>query len=165
MLRDIKVNLDIVRSHPSLAETPVFADECDPGVPSHMGIFDNRNYGFRNTAYYAVFQLQLMTALVDGPPGGRRGVSLATAWAWYMEGDRYFEGTRSFFTASDIPLPVTNAYRMLSMLGTGGSIIGCRTPHQVLRRLDGSVFFQRSRGTEVSLPSYGTTTTTSTSVG
>ena len=34
-----------------------------------------------------------------------------------MEGDRYFEGTRSFFTASDIPMPVTNAYRMLAMLG------------------------------------------------
>ncbi|HTC70017.1 MAG TPA: hypothetical protein VK662_10650 [Acidothermaceae bacterium] len=117
MLRDIEVNLDIVRSHPSLAHTPVFVDECDPGVPSHMGIFDNRNYAFRNTEYYAVFQLQLMAALVDGLPVGRQGVSLATAWAWYMEGDRYFEGTRSFFTASDIPLPVTNAYRMLAMLG------------------------------------------------
>jgi len=118
MLHDIKVNLDIVRSHSSLGGTPVFVDECDPGVPSHMGIFDNRNYAFRNTEYYAVFQLQLMAALVDGGLGGARGVSLATAWAWYMEGDRYFEGTRSFFTASDIPLPVTNAYRMLSMLGT-----------------------------------------------
>jgi xylan 1,4-beta-xylosidase len=117
MLRDIQVNLDIVRSHPLLAHTPVFVDECDPGVPSHMGIFDNRNYAFRNTEYYAVFQLQLIAALVDGAPGGRQGVSLATAWAWYMEGDRYFEGTRSFFTASDIPLPVTNAYRMLAMLG------------------------------------------------
>ena len=117
MLRDIRLNLDIVRSHSSLAGTPVFVDECDPGVPSHMGIFDNRNYAFRNTEYYAVFQLQLMAALVQGSPGGHRGVSLATAWAWYMEGDRYFEGTRSFFTASDIPMPVTNAYRMLAMLG------------------------------------------------
>jgi xylan 1,4-beta-xylosidase len=34
-----------------------------------------------------------------------------------MEGDRYFEGTRSFFTASDIVTPVANAYRMLAMLG------------------------------------------------
>jgi len=117
MLRDIKLNLDIVRSYPALARTPVFVDECDPGVPSHMGIFDNRNYAFRNTEYYAVFQLQLMAALLGGEPGGPRGVSLATAWAWYMEGDRYFEGTRSFFTASDIPMPVTNAYRMLAMLG------------------------------------------------
>ena len=118
MLHDIKLNLEIVRSYSLLAGTPVFVDECDPGVPSHMGIFDNRNYAFRNTEYYAVFQLQLMAALVKGRPDGSRGVSLATAWAWYMEGDRYFEGTRSFFTASDILLPVANAYRMLAMLGT-----------------------------------------------
>ena len=118
MLHDIKLNLEIVRSYSLLAGTPVFVDEPDPGVPSHMGIFDNRNYAFRNTEYYAVFQLQLMAALVKGRPDGSRGVSLATARAWYMEGYRYFEGTRSFFTASDILLPVGDAYRMLAMLGT-----------------------------------------------
>lgn len=117
MLAEIGANLDVIRSYPAFAETPVFVDECDPGVPAHMGIFDNRNYAFRNTEYYAVFQLQLMGALLAAQPAGRRGVSLATAWAWYMEGDRYFEGTRSLFTASDIPTPVTNAYRMLSRLG------------------------------------------------
>ncbi|HTT88790.1 MAG TPA: hypothetical protein VMF65_04490, partial [Acidimicrobiales bacterium] len=117
MLREIRANLDLVRSYPLLAEVPVFVDECDPGVPAHMGVFDNRNYQFRNTEYYPVFQLQLMGALLSEQPGGRKGVSLATAWAWYMEGDRYFEGTRSFFTASDIPTPVASAYRMLAMLG------------------------------------------------
>ena len=95
----------------------MFVDECDPGVPAHMGVFDNRNYQFRNTEYYPVFQLQLMGALLSEQPGGRNGVSLATAWAWYMEGDRYFEGTRSFFTASDIPTPMANVYTMLAMLG------------------------------------------------
>ena len=117
MLGEILVNLDLVRSYSSLAEVPVFVDECDPGVPAHMGIFDNRNYQFRNTEYYPVFQLQMMGALLSGQPGGRKGLSLATAWAWYMEGDRYFEGTRAFFTASDIATPVVNAYRMLAMLG------------------------------------------------
>lgn len=117
MLREISANLDLVRSYPALAETPVFVDECDPGVPAHMGVFDNRNYQFRNTEYYPVFQLQLMAALLSSQQAGRKGVSLATAWAWYMEGDRYFEGTRSFFTASDIPTPLINAYRMLAMLG------------------------------------------------
>lgn len=117
MLGEIKANLDLVRSHPGLAEAPVLVDECDPGVPAHMGVFDNRNYNFRNTEYYPVFQLQLMTALLSGRLGGPNGVSLATAWAWYMEGDRYFEGTRSFFTASGIATPLANAYRMLAMLG------------------------------------------------
>jgi xylan 1,4-beta-xylosidase len=119
MLDEIGANLAVVRSYPSLADVPVLVDECDPGVPAHLGIFDNRNYAFRNTEYYAVFQLQLMTALLNERDTVQRGVSLATAWAWYMEGDRYFEGTRSFFTASDIATPVTNAYRMLAMLGRG----------------------------------------------
>lgn len=117
VLDEIAANLDLVRSHPSLADVPVLVDECDPGVPAHMGVFDNRNYQYRNTEYYPVFQLQLMGALLSGQLGGGKGVSLATAWAWYMEGDRYFEGTRSFFTASDIPTPLVNAYRMLAMLG------------------------------------------------
>jgi xylan 1,4-beta-xylosidase len=117
MLREIRANLDLVRSYPALADAPVLVDECDPGVPAHMGVFDNRNYQFRNTEYYPVFQLQLMGALLSDQTPGSKGVSLATAWAWYMEGDRYFEGTRSFFTASDIPTPMANAYRMLAMLG------------------------------------------------
>jgi xylan 1,4-beta-xylosidase len=117
MLKEIGASLDVVRSHTSLAEVPVLVDECDPGVPAHMGVFDNRNYQYRNTEYYPVFQLQLMGALLSGRLGGAKGVSRATAWAWYMEGDRYFEGTRSFFTASGIPTPLANAYRMLAMLG------------------------------------------------
>ena len=120
-------NLDVVRSYALLAELPVLVDECDPGVPAHMGVFDNRNYRFRNTEYYPVFQLQLMGALLSKQPGGRKGVSLATAWAWYMEGDRYFEGTRSFFTASDIPTPMANAYTMLAMLGDRR--LGARVEH------------------------------------
>lgn len=117
VLEEIAVNLDLVRSYPPLADVPVLVDECDPGVPAHMGVFDNRNYQYRNTEYYPVFQLQLMGALLSPQLDGHKGVSLATAWAWYMEGDRYFEGTRSFFTASDVPTPLVNAYRMLATVG------------------------------------------------
>src|SRR4029450_7672673 len=34
-----------------------------------------------------------------------------------FEGERFFEGTRSLFTAQGIEKPVLNAYRMLSRLG------------------------------------------------
>lgn len=117
MLSEIDDNLAIIRTRDRFLDTRVFVDECDPGVPAHLGVFDNKNYNFRNTEYYAVFQLQLMGSLLRRSASSGPGVSLATAWAWYMEGDRYFEGTRSFFTASDVPAPVTNAYRMLSRLG------------------------------------------------
>ena len=118
MLEEINTSLGVIRAYSSYRDIPVFVDECDPGVPAHMGVFDNENYGFRNNEYYAVFQLQLMAALLEDRSDAARGISLATAWAWYMENDRYFEGTRSFFTASDIALPVTNSYRMLARLGT-----------------------------------------------
>ena len=49
-------------------------------------------------------------------------VQAATTWSWYVEGDRYFEGTRSLFTAANIATPLLNAYRMLA-----------RLPHQRLR--------------------------------
>ncbi len=44
-------------------------------------------------------------------------VAAATTWSWYFEGDRFFEGTRSLFTAGDIATPLVNAYRMLARLG------------------------------------------------
>ena len=127
MLGEIERSLAVIRGYAPYRETPVFVDECDPGVPAHMGVFDNDNYGFRNNEYYAVFTLQLMGALLAERGEAGRGVSRATAWAWYMEGDRYFEGTRSFFTASDVAVPVTNAYRMLSRLGSHklAAKVGC----------------------------------------
>ncbi len=117
MLDEVEGSLDIVRSFPALAGVPVLVDECDPGVPAHYGIFDNPNYAFRNTAYYPVFQLQMTRNLLDLDTPGRRGITRATAWSWYLEGDRYFEGTRSFFTAGDLTAPVVNGYRMLDRLG------------------------------------------------
>jgi xylan 1,4-beta-xylosidase len=117
MLAEIEGSLDIVRSFPALADVPVLVDECDPGVPAHYGVFDNPDYAFRNTAYYPVFQLQMTKRLLDFDSPRRRGITGATAWAWYLEGDRYFEGTRSFFTAGDLAAPVVNGYRMLDRLG------------------------------------------------
>jgi len=45
-------------------------------------------------------------------------VAQATSWSFYFEGERYFEGTRSFVTAGGVQKPLLNAYRMLSLLGT-----------------------------------------------
>ncbi len=41
----------------------------------------------------------------------------ATTWSFSMEGERYFEGTRSFVTASGIEKPLMNAYRAFAHLG------------------------------------------------
>ena len=118
MLRDIKVNLDIVRSHPSLAGTPVFVDECDPGVPSHMG--DLRQQELCLPEHRVLCSVP---APADGGPARRGARGSAGVSRWQQPG----RGTWRVTATSRVPaafslrptsrLPVTNAYRMLAMLG------------------------------------------------
>ena len=79
--------------------------------------YDNANFGYRNTEYFAVFQCKLMKKLLDLDARGGARVHQATTWSFYFEGERFFEGTRSLFTAAGIEKPVLNAYRMLGRLG------------------------------------------------
>ena len=44
-------------------------------------------------------------------------MTLATSWAFYFEGERFFEGFREFFTAENVELPLLNGYRLLARLG------------------------------------------------
>jgi xylan 1,4-beta-xylosidase len=82
-----------------------------------LGVYDNANFGYRNTEYFPVFQCKLMKKLLDLDLIGAAQVHLATTWSFYFEGERFFEGTRSLFTAGGIEKPVLNAYRMLGRLG------------------------------------------------
>lgn len=116
MLVEIRDNLDAIACYAQFRDLPVLVDECDASVPAHWGVYDNANFGYRNTAYYPVFQVQLMKKLLDLDSLGLARVHAATTWSWYLEGDRYFEGTRSLFTASDIATPLLNAYRLLALL-------------------------------------------------
>jgi xylan 1,4-beta-xylosidase len=116
MLTEIRANLEAIVRFSRFRELPVLVDECDASVPAHWGIYDNANFGYRNTAYYPVFQVQLMKKILDLEQRGLPLVQAATTWSWYMEGDRYFEGTRSLFTASNIATPLLQAYRVLARL-------------------------------------------------
>ena len=116
MLREIRASLEAAGRHPAFRDRPVLVDECDASVPAHWGVYDNANFAYRNTAYYPVFQIQLMRRLLDLDALGLPRIHAATTWSWYMEGDRYFEGTRSLFTAGDVPTPLLNAYRLLARL-------------------------------------------------
>ena len=85
--------------------------------PAHFGRYDNPNYEFQNTEYYPVFQVKLMKKILDLNATETVSVAQATSWSFYFEGERYFEGTRSFLTAGGIEKPFLNAYRMLSKMG------------------------------------------------
>ena len=94
-------------------------DECDPCVPAHYSRYDNANFGFRNTSYYPTFMASLFKRLLDlnAALPEAPDVTLATSWAFYFEGERFFEGFREFFTAENVELPVLNGYRLLGRLG------------------------------------------------
>lgn len=117
MLREVQEGLRIVGGSGRFRELPCIIDECDASVPAHWGRFDNGNFAYRNTAYYPVFQCQLMKKLLDlkGRPGAQPAIAMT--WSFYMEDERCFEGTRSFLTRGAVEKPLLNAYRMFNRLG------------------------------------------------
>src|SRR5262245_58810480 len=117
MLREVRAALDAVGAHPQFRDLPCIVDECDASVPAHWGVYDNANFAYRNTEYFAVFQCKLVKKLLDLDDRGGARVHQATTWSFYFEGERIFEGTRSLFTAEGLEKPVLNAYRMLARLG------------------------------------------------
>lgn len=117
MLYDLREFNRAIAAYEPYRDLPAIVDECDAAVPAHFGRYDNRNYEFQNTEYYPVFQVKLMKKILDLNASEAVQVRQATSWSFYFEGERFFEGTRSFLTAGGIEKPFLNAYRMLSLLG------------------------------------------------
>lgn len=90
--------------------------ETDPDAWAAGGRFDNFNLNFRNTEYYASFVASGYKHLYD--LAERIGMDLRPlAWAFMFEGERCFEGTRTF-TTQGIDKPVMNLFKLYSKLGT-----------------------------------------------
>lgn len=117
MLYEMRTLLRVMAEFPRFVDLPAIVDECDAGVPAHWGVYDNSNFQFQNTEYYPVFQVNLMKKILDMNEEEAAKVREATTWSFYFEGERFFEGTRSFLTAGGIEKPFMNAYRMFAKLG------------------------------------------------
>ncbi|ROR74169.1 GH39 family glycosyl hydrolase [Bogoriella caseilytica] len=117
MIFEVQRLLRVMAEFEEYRDLPAIVDECDAGVPAHHTFYDNANFEFQNTEYYPVFQVKLMKKLLDLNELEEASVAHATSWSFYFEGERYFEGTRSFLTAGGIEKPFLNAYRALATLG------------------------------------------------
>lgn len=117
MVADIEAGLQTLAGFPALAGLPVLVDECDPAVGTIYGVFDNPNFVVTNNEYYPTFHCALVRRILDLNRRYPNRVALVTAWAFYMEGKRYFEGNRTLVTNENIEKPVLNAFRMLARLG------------------------------------------------
>lgn len=90
--------------------------ETDPDAWAAGGRFDNFNLNFRNTEYYASFVASGYKNLYD--LAEQMGMDLRPlAWAFMFEGERCFEGTRTFSTQG-IDKAVFNLFKLYAKLGT-----------------------------------------------
>jgi xylan 1,4-beta-xylosidase len=117
MLFEIRRLLRVIGEFDEYRDLPAIVDECDAGVPAHYSVYDNANFQFQNTEYYPVFQVKIMKKILDLNELEDVQVQQATSWSFYFEGERFFEGTRSFLTAGGVEKPFLNAYRALARLG------------------------------------------------
>ncbi len=117
MLFEIRRLLRVIAEFDAYRDLAAMVDECDAGVPAHYSVYDNANFQFQNTEYYPVFQVKLFKRIHDLNQTEAVRVHQATSWSFYFEGERYFEGTRSFLTAGGVQKPLLNAYRLMAQLG------------------------------------------------
>lgn len=97
--------------------------EADPDGWAAGGRFDNRNLNFRNTNYYASYVISSYKNLYDMAQRLHMDIR-PLAWAFMFEGERCFEGTRTFSTQG-INKAVFNLFRLFSRMG--GQRIGLTT--------------------------------------
>ena len=114
LLANVKVQSDIIREF-GYGDLECVLSEADPDGWAAGGRYDNFNLNFRNTEYYASYVMSAYKNLYDLAEA--QGMDLRPlAWAFMFEGERCFEGTRSFSTQG-IDKPVFNLFRLLSKLG------------------------------------------------
>ena len=89
--------------------------EADPDGWAAGGRFDNPVFDFRNTEYYASYVASSYKNLYD--IAEELGIDMRPlAWAFMFEGERCFEGTRTFSTQG-IDKAMFNVFKMYAKLG------------------------------------------------
>jgi len=89
--------------------------EADPDGWAAGGRFDNPAFDFRNTEYFASYVASSYKNLYD--MADEMGIDFRPlAWTFMFEGERCFEGTRTFSTQG-IDKAVLNTFKMFSKLG------------------------------------------------
>ena len=114
-LANVKTQCGILREY-GYGDLECVLSEADPDGWAAGGRFDNFNLNFRNTEYYASYVMSAYKNLFDLAAELEMDIR-PLAWAFMFEGERCFEGTRSFSTQG-IDKAVFNLFRMFARLGT-----------------------------------------------
>ena len=115
LLENVKVQSDIIREF-GYGNLECVLSETDPDAWAAGGRYDNFNLNFRNTQYYASYVASAYKNLYD--LGETQKMDLRPlAWAFMFDGERCFEGTRTFSTQG-IDKAVFNLFRLYAKLGS-----------------------------------------------
>ncbi len=114
-LANVKTQSDIIKEF-GYGSLECVLSEADPDGWAAGGRYDNFNLNFRNSEYYASYVISAYKNLYDLAKAQQMDIQ-PLAWAFMFEGERCFEGTRSFST-QEINKAVFNLFKMLSRLGT-----------------------------------------------
>jgi xylan 1,4-beta-xylosidase len=90
--------------------------EFDPDGLAAAGRFDNPTFNFRNTSYFPSYVASAYKN-VDDMARELKIDMRPLAWAFMFEGERCFEGTRSFSTQG-IDKSIMNLFKLYAKLGT-----------------------------------------------
>ena len=114
LLENVKVQSDIIKEY-GYGGLECVLSEADPDGWAAGGRFDNFNLNFRNTEYYASYVMSAYKNLYDLAEKQEMDMR-PLAWAFMFEGERCFEGTRSFSTQG-INKAVFNLFRLFAKMG------------------------------------------------
>ncbi|MCL1795773.1 MAG: beta-xylosidase [Clostridia bacterium] len=113
-LENVRTQFEVILKH-GFGDLECVLSEADPDGWAAGGRFDNFNLNFRNTEYYASYTASAYKNLYD-LADSMRGDIRPLAWAFMFEGERCFEGTRTFSTQG-IDKPMLNLFRLFEKLG------------------------------------------------
>lgn len=114
LVENVRVQCEVIKKY-GLEKLEVVLSEADPDGWAAGGRFDNFNLDFRNTEYYASYVASSYKNLYD--LADEMGMDIRPlAWAFMFEGERCFEGTRTFSTQG-IDKAVFNLFKLYARLG------------------------------------------------
>ena len=113
-LENVRTQFEVIQKY-GYGDLECVLSEADPDGWAAGGRFDNFNLNFRNTEYYASYTASAYKNLYD-LADAMGGDIRPLAWAFMFEGERCFEGTRTFSTQG-IDKPVLNLFKLYEKLG------------------------------------------------
>ena len=114
LVENVRVSCEVIQKY-GYQDLELVLTEADPDGWAAGGMYDNFNLNFRNTEYYASYVASSYKNLYDLGKSLNMDIR-PLAWAFMFEGERCFEGTRTFSTQG-IDKAVLNLFKLYAKLG------------------------------------------------